>query len=29
VQPRNEEMYRTMGKRLAEQGYAQPSGVRT
>lgn len=28
-QPRNEEMYRTMGKRLAENGYAQPSMVRS
>lgn len=25
-QPRNEEMYATMGKRLAETGYAQPRG---
>jgi len=27
-QPRNEEMYRSMGKRLAESGYAAPAGVR-
>jgi len=24
-QPRNEELYRTMGRRLADHGYAQPS----
>ncbi|RXH57355.1 carboxymuconolactone decarboxylase family protein [Granulicella sibirica] len=28
-QPRNEEMYRAMGKRLAEHGYKQSSGVRS
>lgn len=28
-QPRNEEMYKAMGKRLAESGYAQPGGAKS